>query len=121
MFTVHDIQGELQVSNKPREDLPSVMFNMADGKYYQWTPSKADGELTGYWKEVTEPTGTSGFMNVDGIWYQWTPTTVDGTVTGTWNEVEGPDRILNPQDGKYYRWVLSIVDGEMTGYWQEAT
>lgn len=120
MFAVHDIEGDFQVSNKVRTDLPSVMFNMADGKYYQWTPAKVDGELTGYWKEVSAPTGTSGFMNVDGIWYQWTPGTVDGAVTGTWTEVEGPDKILNPKDGKYYRWVLTIVDGEMTGYWQEA-
>jgi len=80
-----------------------------------------DGELTGYWKEVTAPTSdTGGYMNVNGIWYQWTPTVVDGIVTGMWAEAQGTDRMLNCIDGKYYRWVLTIVDGEMTGYWEEA-
>jgi hypothetical protein len=121
MLSVLNICGELQVGNRPKTELPSPLYNTSDGKYYQWTPQMVDGELTGYWKEVTAPTSdTGGYMNVNGIWYQWTPTVVDGIVTGMWAEAQGTDRMLNCIDGKYYRWVLTIVDGEMTGYWEEA-
>lgn len=119
MFSVMNSCGELQVGNHPHTDLPSGVQSMVDGKYYQWTPQMVDGELTGYWKEVTAPTVTDGYMNVNGTWYQWAPTLVDGTVTGYWAEASEGPKMLNCLDGKYYRWVATVVDGEMTGYWEE--
>lgn len=121
MFSVTNICGELQTGSRAIVDLPPVSFNTSDGKFYEWSAQMVDGELTGYWKEITAPTGIYGYVNVSGVWYQWQPTVVDGELTGAWVEVSGTTKTLNCMNGQYYNWAMTTVDGELTGYWKEAT
>lgn len=85
MFTVHNRMGELQVGNRPISDQGSIVFNLNDGKYYQWTPTTVDGVVTGYWQEVDGPGAI--YNPMDGKYYTWSLAVVDGTMTGYWNEV----------------------------------